>query len=418
MHMALVTPALQPYRGATGRAWMAQEYGLAVDTSSLLSSGTERDETDDEICSFELGPEPYDPTGQNRLPSDEWLDDHQQGLEPEGSEPQHLDFSRFKVMPQKPSLLDMMRDDMDDSAAVPPQSPERALTPTIGFSYDYTMDTPPDIQCITDTPRHSTPHPDPPTLSARPRPALQPSRPRASSVPPNPKPAKRMAICYQAVTEAITPPISPAHAHAVDRKMDPDTPSPIQKAGRSRGRGTWRAPQKTAPGVGTRSKTRQAELEQIEATLAQAAGAEWPPSPDPTMDIQHMTLELRLSDVPMDAHKELQKILPTLDQNQNLLQPPAARLMTQHQDVFFIPPPRVVGGAQGASTPVSTATLGLIHRHDPSLAAQLREDPGSLASRPTRLRVYSTMRLIRTGMLGQLASLQQWEEAMHRHDDE
>ena len=120
--------------------------------------------------------------------------------------------------------------------------------------------------------------------------------------------------------------------------MDPDTPSPIQKAGRSRGRGTWRAPQKIAPGVGTRSKTRQAELEQIEAKRAQAACAEWPPSPDQTMDIQHMTRELRLSDVPMDAHKELQRILPTLDQNQNLLQPPAAGLMTQHQDVFFIPP--------------------------------------------------------------------------------
>ena len=65
---------------------------------------------------------------------------------------------------------------------------------------------------------------------------------------------------------------------------------------------------------------------------------------------------------------------------------------------------------------MSTATL--IHRHDPSIAAQLREDPGTLASRSTRLRVYSTMRLIRTGMLGQLASLQQWEEAMHRQDDE
>ena len=62
----------------------------------------------------------------------------------------------------------MMRNDMDDSEAVPPQSPERTLTPTIGFSYDYTMDTPPDIQRITDTPRHSTPHPDPPTLSTRP----------------------------------------------------------------------------------------------------------------------------------------------------------------------------------------------------------------------------------------------------------
>ena len=319
MHMALVTPVFQPYRGATSRAWMAQEYGLAVDTSSLLSSGMERDDTYDEICSFDLGPKPFDPTGQNRIPSDEWLDDHQQGLEPVSSEPKHVDFSKFKVMPQKPSLLDMMRNDMDDSEAVPPQSPECVLTPTIGFSYDYTMDTPPDIQRITDTPRHSTPHPDLPTLSARPKPALQPPRPRALSVPPTPKPAKRMAIRYQPVTETVTPPISPARAHAVDRKKDPDTPSPVQKAGRSWGRGTWRAPQKTAPGVGTRSKTRQAELEQMEATLAQAACTEWPPSPDPTMDIQQMTHELRLSDVPMDAHKEVQRILPTLDQNQNLL---------------------------------------------------------------------------------------------------
>ena len=83
--------------------------------------------------------------------------------------------------------------------------------------------------------------------------------------------------------------------------------------------------------------------------------------------------------------------------------------MTQHQDVFFIPPPRVVGGAKGTSAPVSMATLG-IHR--------LIHRPSSLASRTTRQRVYSTMRLIRTGMLGQLASFQQWEEAMHRQDEQ
>ena len=77
----------------------------------------------------------------------------------------------------------------------------------------------------------------------------------------------------------------------------------------------------------------------------------------------------------MDAHKELQRILPSVDQNQNLLQPPGAGLVIHHQDIYFIPPPRVVGGAKGASTPVSTATLGLIDRHDPSLAAQLHEDP-------------------------------------------
>ena len=418
MHMAIAAPVFQPYRGATGRAWMAQEYGLTVDTSSLLSSGTECDETDDEICSFELGPEPFDPAGQVHLPSDEWLDDHQQGLVPGGSEPRQEYFPQFKVMPQKPSILDMMRNDMEEDETVPPQSPERALTPTIGFAYDYTMDEPPAIQRITETPRHSTPHPDPPTLSARPRPVSQAPRPRASWVPPTPKPAKRMAIRYQPVTETITPPILPPLAHAVDQKVDQDTPSPNQKPGRSRGRGTWRAPQKTAPGVGIRSRTRQAELEQIEAKQAEAACAEWPPSPDPTKDIQRMTQELRLCDVPRDAHKELQQILPTLDKNQNLLQPPAAGLMTQHQDVFFIPPPRVVGGAKGTSAPVSTATLGLIHRHDPSLAALLREDPNSLASRSTRRRVYSTMRLIRTGMLGQLASLQQWEEAMHRQDEQ
>ena len=83
MQMALVTSAFQPYRGATGRAWMVQEYGIAVDTSSLISaaSGTERDDTDDEICSFDLGPEPFDPTDQDRLPCDEWLDDHQLGAQ-------------------------------------------------------------------------------------------------------------------------------------------------------------------------------------------------------------------------------------------------------------------------------------------------------------------------------------------------
>ena len=262
-------------------------------------------------------------------------------------------------------------------------------------------------------PRHSTP--DPPTLSARSGPTLQPPRPRASSVPPTPQPVKRRALRYQPVTEKVTPPLSPARAHAVERQVDPDTPSPIKKQGRSRGRGTWRAPQKTAPGVGTRSKARQAELEQAETMQAEASRTIWPPRPDRTVEIQHMTRTLRLGDVPMDAHKELKMILPSVDQNQNLLQPPAAGLVTQHQYIYFIPPPRV--GAKGASTPANTATLGLIHRHDPSLVAQLHEDPGSLATRSTRLRVYSTMRLIRTGMLGQLASLQQWEEAMHAQDD-
>ena len=55
-----------------------------ADTSSLISSasGTERYDTDEEVCSFDLVPEPYDPEVQGRLPSDEWMDDYQQGLVP------------------------------------------------------------------------------------------------------------------------------------------------------------------------------------------------------------------------------------------------------------------------------------------------------------------------------------------------
>ena len=76
--MAVTTPAFQPYRGESSRAWMAKEYGITMDTSSIMSSETERDDSDSEICSFDLGPEPYDPSGQERIPSDDWLDDHQQ----------------------------------------------------------------------------------------------------------------------------------------------------------------------------------------------------------------------------------------------------------------------------------------------------------------------------------------------------
>ena len=52
------------------------------DNSSLVSSesATEHDDADEEILSFDLGPEPYDPLVQELLPSDDWLDDLQQGL--------------------------------------------------------------------------------------------------------------------------------------------------------------------------------------------------------------------------------------------------------------------------------------------------------------------------------------------------
>ena len=112
MRMAVTTPVFQPYRGETGRAWMAKEYGISMDTSSIMSSETEREDTDDEVCSFDLGPEPYDPSGQERIPSDEWLDDHQQGLQPGSSEPKADPYNRYLAMPIQPSILDMICSDV------------------------------------------------------------------------------------------------------------------------------------------------------------------------------------------------------------------------------------------------------------------------------------------------------------------
>ena len=424
MRVAVTTPVFQPYRGETGRAWIAKEYGVTMDTSSIMSSETERDDTDDEVLSFDLGPEPYDPSNQERLPSDEWLDDYQQGLHPGSSEPKPDPYDRYLAMPIQPSILDMIRSDIDTDEPEPTPTHERAPSPTMLWDYDYIRDEPPVVQRITEEQRHSTPRAARNTPIEHPRPALELPRPRAASAPPTSHPAKRMALNYTPVTEAITPPVTPPRAQAkvIDTATEtiPETPSPIPKPGRSRGRGTWHAPQKIAPGVGTRSKTRAAELEKRDNAQAQAAHARWPPSPDATVGIQKLTRELHISDVPRNVHKELQRVLPSVEEEDIIQiprQPPAAGLMTRHQDTYYIPPPRAVGGARGSSAPVSTATLGLIQRQDPSLAAQLREDPASMMTQATRHRVYSIMRLIRAGMLGQMASLQQWEDAMRRQDD-
>ena len=177
MRMAVTTPVFHPYRGETGRAWMAQEYGIAMDTSSIMSSETERDDTDDEVCSFDLGPEPYNPSGQERIPSDEWLDDYQQGLQPGSSEPRPDPYDRYLAMPIQPSILDMIRSDVEKNEPDPPPPRERALTPTIRWDFDYTRDEPPVVQRLAEAPRHSTPRPDPKTPSERPRPALEVPRP-------------------------------------------------------------------------------------------------------------------------------------------------------------------------------------------------------------------------------------------------
>ena len=428
MRAAVTTPVFQPYRGETGRAWVAKKYGVTLDTSSFMSSEAERDETDDEVCSFDLGPEPYDPSLRLRLPSDEWLDDHQQGLQPGSSEPRYDPYDRFLAMPVKPSLLDLMRTDLETSElSKPPPTPERAPPTTIRWDYDYVRDKPPTVRRIPEEPQQqSTPRADTHTPSTRPRPALELPRPRASSAPPTAHPAKRLALQYLPVTEEITPPITPPRAQPITPDQDietvmvPDTPSPVTKHGRSRGRGTWRAQQKPVPRVGTRSMTHLAEIEKREIEEAQAASARWPASPDISDRIQHLTREMHISDVPVNTHAELERVYPSGEDDEEMIsrQPPAAGLISRKQDTYFIPPPsRAVGGVRGRSVSVSTATLGLIHQQDPALAAQLREDPSSLMSQRTRRRVYSTLRLLRTGLIGQMASLQQWEEAMNHQDD-
>ena len=324
--------------------------------------------------------------------------------------------------------MDMMRTDVENSElnqAPPPRA--RGPPTTVRWDFDFVRDEPPPVRRLaTDIAQTSTPRAEPRTQNIRPRPALELPRPRASSAPPASHPAKCVALQYSPVTEEVTPPVTPPRAQDItpgqDTNVVPDTPSPIAKHGRSRGRGTWRAPQKVtlAPGVGTRSMTRLRELQQREEEQAQAASARWPPSPDLSEDIQHLTREMHIRDVPMNTHTELERVYPSGEEDMEATsrQPPAAGLISRQQDTYFIPPPsRAVGGARGRSVPVSTATLGLIHRQDPALAALLREEPASLMTQRTRRKVYSTIRLLRSGLIGQMASLQQWEKTMNDQDE-
>ena len=234
-------------------------------------------------------------------------------------------------------------------------------------------------------------------------------------------------------TEEITPPTTPPRADirtppraairtpekAMDIQIVPDTPPAVIRTGRGRGRGKYRAQQQPAPRVGMRSSSRIQELEQREEEEAQAASARWPAQPTVTAQLESMTRQMHISEVPVNTHAELERVFPQDEEDAEMSsrQPPAAGLISRQQDTYFIPPPsRAVGGARGRSVSVSTATLGLIHRQDPNLATQLRENPASMMQERTRRRVYSTIRLIRTGLIGQMASLQQWEKAMNDQD--
>ena len=183
MRASVTTPVFQPYRGETGRAWVAKEYGVTMDTSSFMSSETERDETDDEILSFDLGPEPYEPGQTNRLPSDEWLDDHQQGLHPGSSEPRYDPYDKYLAMPNQASIMDMMRSDMETGELNKSPQPRVRVPPqTIRWDFDFVRDEPPPVRRLTEDPvQTSTPRAEPRSHNIRPKPALELPRPRASS---------------------------------------------------------------------------------------------------------------------------------------------------------------------------------------------------------------------------------------------
>ena len=289
----------------------------------------------------------------------------------------------------RPSIQATMRHDMEIASNAQedtPMSTESAPDPVIGFSHDYTRDAPPTIQRIAETPTHSSPYKDAPKIRARAVPASLSPRPRPTSVPPASTTVAKMA------KRNMPSPISPVRAEASSA-----APSPIQRPGRGRGRGRWCAQSTETPGVGTRSKTRKAEAA---ATQAVATRALWPEMPDRSLQITRMARDLSLQDPTEDRYRDTQSTVPAfkIDENRNEVRPPAAGIHSHHQDVFVIPPPRAGGGAAGASAPVSTAPLGLIHHFDPLLATQLREDPDSLAVRDMRLRVLATIRLVRTGL--------------------
>ena len=169
------------------------------------------------------------------------MDDYQQGLVPGGSEPRNLDYNKYLAMPRKPSILDMMRQEIDDSDEVhlhhqsartlqPVDSSMTTLQTHLYSAY---------IQRVVDAPMHSTPYPDPPTLSARSGPTLLPPRPCSSSVPTTPKTIKRMALRYMPITETVSPPILPPRAPTMDPQSEPDSPSPTRKTGRSKKQVSW-----------------------------------------------------------------------------------------------------------------------------------------------------------------------------------
>ena len=125
---------------------------------------------------------------------------------------------------------------------------------------------------------------------------------------------------YMPTTEEITPPATPQRADAItpekapvnpaDIDIVPDTPPAVVKPGRSRGRGKWRPQQKPAPRVGTHSSSRIMDIERRELEEAQGASARWPAQPHVTAQLETMTRDMHISEVPVNTHAELERVFP------------------------------------------------------------------------------------------------------------
>ena len=108
--------------------------------------------------------------------------------------------------------------------------------------------------------------------------------------------------------------------------------------------------------------THLADMKQRKDEQAQDASARWPPSPDISEDIQHLTRELHIRDVPRNTHAELERVLPSGEEDTIVTsrQPPAAGLISRQQDTYFIP--RSFGpseyGYAGTDPPSRPSTRG------------------------------------------------------------
>ena len=190
---------------------------------------------------------------------------------------------------------------------------------------------------------------------------------------------------YMPTTEEITPPATPqradvrtpekAPATTADIEIVPDTPPAVVKPGRSRGRGKWRPQQKPAPRVGTRSSSRIMEIEKRELEEAQGASARWPAQPHVTTQLETMTREMHISEVPVNTHAELERVFPSGEEDAGMRvfpsgeedagsssrQPPAAGLISRHRTHTTSLHLVLLVARGGVRPQPSTATLGLIH---------------------------------------------------------